>query len=305
MSFVEQALKKIQDAKSAETAASLKAVRKKPDPVIGRLVEDQSGLAVDATRSEILSRRVIHVERSLLRSSGLLPPEHQERELAAQYRQIKRPLIAAAKGRSDEIVPNGRLIMIASAFPGEGKTFTSVNLAMSMALEKDLSVLLLDADLAKAHVSRLFGVESEPGLLDALRDESISVESLILPTDIPGLSILPAGTNSEHATELLASERMQEIASELSGGLANRVVLFDSPPLLLTSESRVLAQLVGQVALVVCADRTPQKAVLEAISHIGQNRLVRLILNQATQKSQNGYYYGYGSYGDPERAQSV
>ena len=307
MSFVEKALKKIQDAKVAETSTSLKAIKAPAhaETIVGRLVESPSSQSGDAIGSRPVAKKAIHVDRSLLRSAGLLPPDHQERELAAQYRQIKRPLIAAARGKGESAVSNGHLIMIASAFPGEGKTFTSVNLAMSLALEKDFTVLLLDADVAKAHVSRLFGVEGERGLLDALRDPAIDIETLVLPTDIPGLSVLPAGTNAEHATELLASERMQQIVSSLGSSDSNRMVLFDSPPLLLTSESRVLAQIVGQVALVVCANRTPQKAVLEAISYIGPNKPVGLVLNQATQKSQNGYYYGYGSYGDPERTQSV
>src|SRR5690606_4713039 len=113
--------------------------------------------------------------------------------LADQYRHIKRPLISNATGRGGERLERGQLIMMASAMPGEGKTFTSINLALSMALEKDLSVLLVDADVAKPHISRTFGVEQEPGLLDILKDESSRVESVILPTDVPNLCILPAG----------------------------------------------------------------------------------------------------------------
>ena len=128
--------------------------------------------------------------------------------------------------------------MMASAMPGEGKTFTSINLALSMALEKDLSVLLVDADVAKPHISRTFGVEQEPGLLDLLKDESSRVESVILPTDVPNLCILPAGKQSDTATELLASQRMQIVANHLEATDPNRIVLIDSPPLLLTSDAR-------------------------------------------------------------------
>lgn len=302
MSFVEKALVKIQDAKTAETATVLRAADT-VDMIVSRLVEHPPTSPVEPARPRAVPTKVIQVDRNLLRSIGLLPPEHQERELAAQYRQIKRPLIAAARGKAESRVPNGHLIMVASAFPGEGKTFTSVNLGMSMALEKDTSVLLLDADVAKGHLSRLFGIEKEPGLLDALRNDSIDIETLILPTDIPGLSILPAGIDAEHATELLASEHMQALVARISRGNPNRMVLFDSPPLLLTSESRVLAHIVGQIALVVCANRTPQKAVLEAIEHLGAEKPIGLILNQTTQKSQNGYYYGYGNYGDSSGTQ--
>ncbi len=145
----------------------------------------------------------MHIDRDALRQAELLPPASQERQLAGEYRQIKRPLIANALGRGVPKLPNGHRIMIASAMPGDGKTFTSINLALSFALEKDLSVVLVDADVAKAHLSRTFGVHNELGLMDLLRDEKLDVESVILPTDVPGLSILPAGKAHETANELL------------------------------------------------------------------------------------------------------
>lgn len=303
MSFVEKALKKFQDAKDgAAVPPVLPSVV--PHVVVGKLIESPPIAPVAIAVAPVVPRKTIHVDLNLLRSIGLLPPEYQERELAAQYRHIKRPLIASAKGKGVPAIRNGQLIMVASAFPGEGKTFTSINLAMSMALEKDTSVVLLDADVAKAHLSRLFGVDKEPGLLDALRDDSLDIESLVLPTDVPGLSVLPAGLDAEQATELLASEQMQSLMDRIIKQNPNRIVLFDSPPLLLTSESRVLAQIAGQVALVVCANRTLQKAVQEAIASIGPDKSIGLILNQSTRKSQNGYYYGHGDYGSQSDSRS-
>jgi len=187
---------------------------------------------------------------------------------------------------------------MASALPSEGKTFTAINLALSMALEKDISVLLIDADVAKPHISCTFGVENEPGLMDLLRDEATTVESVILPTDVPNLCILPAGRRSDTATELLASHRMEAIVSYIAASDPMRIALIDSPPLLLTSESRALAQSVGQVVVVVRAGFTPQRAVLDAISYIGEDKSIGLILNQSTHAAAAGYYYyGYGSSG--------
>lgn len=242
--------------------------------------------------------KLVRVDRQALRREGLIPPENQERSLADQYRHIKRPLIVNATGRGGAKLPKGQLIMMASAMPAEGKTFTTINLAISMALDKDISVLLVDADVAKPHISRAFGVENEPGLLDVLREEQTDVESVILPTDLPNLSILPAGRRSDTATELIASYRMEELASHLAANDPMRVALIDSPPLLLTSESRALAQVVGQIVVVVRAGFTPRQAVLDAIGFLGEGKSIGLILNQSINATTAGYYYyGYG-YGD-------
>lgn len=192
--------------------------------------------------------------------------------------------------------------MVASSLPGEGKTFASVNLALSMSLERDISVVLVDADVAKPHISRLFGIDGEPGLLEALQSDNLDIEALILPTDIPKFSILPAGKPTETATELLASRRMQSIVARLETGQdRSRVVIFDSPPLLLTAESRVLAQQMGQIVLVVQAGRTPQQAVLDAIACLGENKSVALLLNQSESVTESGYYYRDVVYGDYAR----
>ena len=241
--------------------------------------------------------RVIQIDRARLRSIGLLPPESQERLIANQFRQIKRTLIANAFGKGLPAIGNGRLMMMTSALPGEGKTFSTINLALSMSREKGLEVLVVDADVAKPQVSSLFGVAKEPGLLEVLGNDALDVESLVLPTDVNGLCMLPAGRCSDDvATELLASARMEEIAARLISRNLNRIVLFDSPPLLLTNESRVLTAVVGQVVLVVRAGATPQQAVTEAIGYIGEDKPIGLILNQS-KASGPGNYYGYGEYG--------
>ena len=298
MSLVEKALRKMQSAPSAAAELSGNLPRRAPEPVIEKPAHHVPPPAVlPAHRTD----KVVEFNHATLRTLGLLPTQAEERRFHAEYRQIKRPLIAAAKGRGMDPLPNGRAIMIASALPNEGKTFTSLNLALSMALEKDTSVLLVDGDIAKSHVSRTFGVKEEPGLMDLLLEESRDIGSVILPTTVPGLSLLPSGRDSATATESLASARMEQIVSELLSRDPTRIVLFDSPPLLLTTESRALAAVVGQTVVVVRAEETTHKAVLEALACLGERTSVGLVLNQCkTAPSQ--FYYGYGEYGQSSEA---
>ena len=293
MSLVEKALEKMQNAQRQTAPGS---PRQAAHGTYGAVVSGgaRSTAAPAASPGLFIFNhdRLIQINQTALRLAGLLPPTHQERQLAQQYRQIKRPLIDKAFGPAR--IPKGSLIMLASALSGEGKTFTSINLAFSIAREPEVQVLLVDADVAKPHISELFGVTDQPGLLDVLRDKSISLESAVLPTDVPNLHILPAGRRSESATELLASGRMQEVTAVLERA-PNCIVIFDSPPLLLTTESQVLANAVGQIALVVRAGKTSQRTVLDALSHLGNGRTVSLILNQAVGVSGDRYYYGYNN----------
>lgn len=289
MSLVEQALKKIQQSRASEPRPS---AERKPVP--------SEALPPPAAHIErtIAPRHTIRLNMDALRVAGFLAPTSQERQLATEYRHIKRPLIASALGRSGAKIDKGNLIMVTSALAGDGKTFTSINLALSMAAELDLSVLLVDIDVAKRHISRLLGVEGDSGLLDVLRDESLDVEESIVGTDIPGLSILPAGKYSQNATELLASPRMEQVTQRLGSASGQRVVLFDAPPLLLTSESRALASTMGQIALVICAEVTPQRAVFDALDILGEGKPVSVILNQSEESDRSDYKYGY--YGENE-----
>jgi protein-tyrosine kinase len=234
----------------------------------------------------------ISLNTMALRAAGYLPEEGLERRFADHYRLIKRPLVERALTGSAEM----RLIVISSALPGDGKTFTSLNLALSMARERDVSVLLVDADTPRARISEVLGIRRELGLLDALRDETVDVESLIIGTDIRGFELLPAGKLVENATELLASARMQQIATRLGARNSRRIVIFDSPPILVSSEARAIVRVPGQVVLVARTGVTPTQALLDAAAQIDRTKIQGLILNHAPFR-QAGGYYGYGSYG--------
>lgn len=301
MSLVERALKKLQES-GAMSRAPVSETIKVP---VGRISDVERPRVAVREAAEPAPRprvheapaRIVTIDREALRTLRLLPQPSLERRIASQYQQIKRPLISSALGNNDSGLAHPHVIMLTSALPGEGKTFTSVNLALSMALEKDIEVLLVDADVAKPHVTQLFGLTGERGLLDLLTDGNLHPDSLILRTDVPGLSILPAGKPIDTATELLASKRMQQVVSELEASGRKRLVIFDSPPLLLSTESVALLNSVGQIVLVVRAESTPRQAVLDALEKIGQDRPINLILNQISAAPDVGYY-GYGSYGE-------
>ena len=307
MSKIQKAIRQIEKDAADQLKAPLvpfgKVVAERVSVASAEGATETNDLGDDTSRFVALSeekvRHRIHIDREELRRAGFIAPEDEERLLVDQYRQIKRPLVAHAFGKRATQIPDGHLILVSSAMAGDGKTFTCINLALSMAREQDRSVLLIDADVAKAHITRLFGAEERQGLLDLLEaDSNLDLNDAILETDINGMSVITAGRMRPHSTELLASERMESLIRALSLQDPNRIVLFDSSPLLATSESRVLTSLVGQVVLVVAAEQTPQKAVLDAISTIDEGKAVNLVLNQARSSEDGGYYgYGYGGYG--------
>jgi receptor protein-tyrosine kinase len=297
MSLVEQALKKLQASRGgvapqAEARAAARPATNPNIPIPG--VGDTARHAAISAPVPVRDGRVVSIDHAALRAAALLPSLESERRVMQQFRQIKRTLVANALGRGTAPLPNGHIIMLASALPGDGKTFTSLNLALSIALEKDVRVLLVDADVAKMHISRSLGLMEGRGLLDVLRDKDLDVESVILDTDVPNLSILPAGKPSETATELLSSTRMSDIVARLGAADHQRIVLFDTPPLLLTTESRALATSAGQIVLVISAGSTPQKAVFDALDLLGEGKSISLVLNQSNEGAAQGYYNYYG-----------
>lgn len=288
MSLIENALEKLRRGTEAESHARTPVPR---STAASAPVVNVPAVA-PPSREEPASRITLDIKA--LRGAGYLPQEDLERRFADHYRQIKRPIVEKALGGTPEM----RLILVSSALPGDGKSFTSINLAMSMARERDISVLLVDADGPRARISEVLGLRDSPGLLDALADETLDVESLIHGTDARGLDILPAGRFKENATELLASARMSQLATRLAAKNPRRLVLFDSAPLLASSEARVLLRIPGQVVLVVRAGVTPRQAISEAIGYVEKAKLQGLILNQ-TRFKKGSTYYEYGSYGAP------
>jgi protein-tyrosine kinase len=289
VSLIESALEKLR--RGREEGAPSPGMAPRALPAAPLSAPKVPALVVPSAPTYVRNRNSI--DTPTLRRAGYLPEEGLERRFADHYRQIKRPLIEKALAGGPEM----RLILVTSALPGDGKTFTSLNLAQSMARERDISVLLVDSDAPRARITEVLGLRGERGLLDALSDESVDVESLIVETDVRGLEILPAGKFVEGTTELFASTRMDQLAASLAARHPRRVVVFDSAPLLVSSEARAMVRVPGQVVLVVRIDVTPRQAALEAASYVDKKKLAGMIINHTPFK-RGGGYYGYAGYGE-------
>ena len=229
-----------------------------------------------------------------LAMDGFVTPGIPRSRLADEFRIIKRPLIANASGKRVTPIKNGNLIMVTSSMPGEGKTFSAVNLAMSIAMELDQTVLLVDADVARPAIPRTLGLPSGKGLLDALQSESFDLDNACIRTNIEKLTILTSGTPHARATELLASDAMDRLLGDITAHYPDRIVIFDSPPLLVTTEARELATHMGQIVFVVQAESTLQADVKKGLAMIESCSIKMIVLNQARTAAQGGYGYGYG-----------
>ena len=232
-----------------------------------------------------------------LKQSHIITPELRDGGLVEEFRTIKRPLLNNAFGPVSKQVANSNIIMVTSALPGEGKTFTSLNLAMSMATEMDTTVLLIDADIPRPSVSEFLGLSPNlPGLIDVLLDDTIDMADVLVKTNIENLVILPAGRGHANATEIMASGAMSELMNEISKRYSDRVTILDSPPLLITSEAKVLAEKAGQVVMVVESNLTSHEQVAEAVEMLDDNDIVNLVLNKSREKSSQPYYGAYSRY---------
>lgn len=293
MSIVERALQRLQKSRSEGVSVELpeRTQVKRSSRRVVREVDLSTRSEPDVARAP---KEFIETTPEMLRAGGVLTSEEHENVLADQFRRIKWPVLDLAIGKGPVEADPANVIMVTSSVAGEGKTFTCFNLALSIAREKDFSVLLVDADVAKGHATRVFRTESRAGLTEVLADTALDVEDLVLGTSIPGLTFLPAGRRSDSVPELFASQRMSEVIRALGSADRRRIVLFDSSPLLATNESQVLGRVVDQIVFVVRAEFTTQPMVLEALSLLDHSREIRCILNQSHASELSEYYYGYG-----------
>lgn len=271
---------------TAEYAAATPAAAKLATPAVPPVQEEPP-------RPHVVSRQV-DLDLDAMAAAGLVSPNAPRSHIADQYRVIKRPLIANAMGKGAVPIANGNLIMVTSAVAGEGKSFTALNLAMSIATELDNTVMLVDADVARPSILRMLGLPASRGLLDLLVDDKAELSQVLLKTNIDKLTLLPSGTPHTRATELLASDAMTLLIEDISKRYSDRIVIFDSPPLLLTTESRVLASHMGQIVIVVHAEKTLQSDVEHALSTIEACPVKMMVLNQAKAGGVGGYGYGQG-----------
>lgn len=331
MSLIEQAAKRLEELRRAGAE-----VKEAPDSA-GPIVQDAgsgtdsvptpeaamrgpgaraaSGVTANTPRVDVQDRKTgrtegaplathvgppqLEINLQRMKGQGMVTPDAPRSQIADEFRVIKRPILRNALGRSGTPVKNGNLVMVTSALPGEGKTFTAINLALSIAMELDTTVLLVDGDVAHPDFPKRLGANNSPGLLELLTRDDLEVGDVLVRTNIENLSIIPAGAHHRRATELLASEQMAILLRELASRYPDRIIVFDSPPLLATTEARVLATHMGQIVMVVAADNTRQSVVNLALSTIENCDVVLMVLNKAD-KTDVGAYYGY--YGDDAKS---
>ena len=256
----------------------------------------------DETPAERVNSNQVAIQDRLRAADMLIPGSHLGPDFSDDYRRIKRPLLANAFGKTASLVDRGNLIMVTSSVPGEGKTYTAVNLALSIAQERDHTVLLVDCDVTRQGISRLLGIANRQGLVEVLENDDFTVGDALLRTDVSELSVLCAGKQHEYVTELLASQRMSSLVDEMVSRYDDRVIIFDAPPLLPTPQTQVLATLVGQIVFVIEAGKTPQAVVEEAMELVPDDKAIGLVLNKNEGLSgRSGYYYGYYGSGDDNK----
>jgi exopolysaccharide/PEP-CTERM locus tyrosine autokinase len=262
---------------------------------------------------------VVELDLEALEREGYIRPEGSGTAQAQEFRRIKRQLLnridrqrqllaspkaaRTAENRAARSVPPN-LVMVTSALAGEGKTSVTINLAMSLAAEVDHTVLLVDGDIAKSDLTRQFNLMDRVGLGEVLKNPSMVSEAL-LGTNVPRLSVIPAGQYQENLDELFASDLMQSFAISLAEDNPDRIVVFDSAPLLVTTEAAVLAEHMSEILMVVEANRTPKEAVTQALAEFNDYERVSLILNKISGNSRfsQGYGYGYGyGYGKAQES---
>jgi receptor protein-tyrosine kinase len=244
-------------------------------------------------KKSVSKGKKIQLDYESLSHVGYIVPHSGNKQLSEEYRIIKRPIIMNALGKGAAPIEHGNLISVSSSLPAEGKTFTAMNLALSISTELDSTVLLIDGDVLRCSLSTLLGIEKEKGLIDLLEDKSCTVGDVILETQIPRLKIISAGKRSEKSTELLASKEMEELLHEVADRYRDRIIIFDSPPLLSTSESTVLNQHMGQILIVVEAGGTPVEAIKDTLSRLDSDKAIGLVLNKSRETKGENYYGTY------------
>ncbi|MGA9581615.1 MAG: hypothetical protein WBR13_06570 [Allosphingosinicella sp.] len=274
------------------------APRRRPGPSAAEDLDPGFRRGTGTSFLPVVTEAKAQVDRESLGDRGFIVPDSPAGPLAEEFRIVKRQLLLGMGAGSPVAADKRRTILVCSAQPDEGKTFCAVNLALSLAGERDMEVLLVDADFPKPEVLSILGLEAQgAGFVDALADPSLDPERLVIRTDVGGLSVMPAGRYENDVPELLGSERTARVLQRLTESRPKRIVIFDSPPALMASAAAALAAHVGQLLLVVRADQTNEADLKEAAGLLSGCPQISLLLNGAGFAATGrkfGSYYGYG-----------
>ncbi|GMN14388.1 AAA family ATPase [Altererythrobacter sp. MTPC7] len=230
----------------------------------------------------------VSIDRDILAKNGLINPKDGNSALLEEFRIVKRHVLEAARDRGTSA---SRRILISSPHPDEGKTYCAINLAIALAAERDLEILLVDADFAKPSLPDMLGIPASTGFMDALSNDDCDVEDHVIGTDIGNLWVLPSGNQTNADSEYLASNRTQHVLDRLTMGHPDRLVIFDTPPALAASTAAELAKHVGQAILVARAEQTGRTALEDSYRLLSACDDIKMLLN-ATNFSPSGRRFG-------------
>jgi protein-tyrosine kinase len=264
---------------------------------IGQTDPGATGTYEDLSVTSRDLKQIVQLDVERLRQEGRLPSAPMANQVEDEIRRIKWPLLKAIEGAEGVTPARNNVVLVTSALPGEGKTFTSLNLALSIVRDRELRVVLVDGDVARPGLTPALGLDGKAGLNDALEDTERDVGSVTYQTDVEGLFFVPAGTWHPHSPEFFAGTRMPQLIDALSRRVGRGVVIFDSPPLLATNEAQVATRFAGQVLIVVRAEETEQQAVLDAVALVDKDVPISAVLNRC-QPSLLSRYYGQYYYGN-------
>ncbi|MFT6896517.1 MAG: protein-tyrosine kinase [Paraglaciecola sp.] len=290
MNTIERALSKQNASKKDETAAPVPI----PEPVKDTTVASPvAAKKVESTTGSIM------IDLVTMEAKGFVSTNAERRQINEEYRAIKRKILNNAFGALSKSLTNSNIVMITSSRPGEGKTFTAVNLALSIALEQDKTVLLVDADVLRPNVMRTLELENQEGLMEYLLGEKQDIAEVMCNTNIPNLRIIAAGKSHHLSTELLASEKMFEAVQEFANRYTDRIVIVDTPPLLGINETAILANLAGQAIVVTEENHTKLSDIQQAVSQLNPEMAIGFVVNKGQKTGSEGSGYGYYYYGGP------
>ena len=290
MSIIEKALSKqtaVQQIRQQDTPAEPAVVA----PPMSESIAEQQCVVPSGQKAQ--SNANVELDLAMLERNNFVSLSSERRLINEEYRVIKRKLINNAFGALSQTLKHPNLILVSSSRPGEGKTFSAINLALSIALEQDKTVLLVDSDVLRPSVSKTLKLQHHIGLTDYLLADDVRVSDIMLSTNVDRLKIITAGRPHHLSTELLASERMMQLVSEFATRYKDRIVIFDAPPLLGVNETAVMASMCGQAVIVVEENKTKLAEIEQAVSLLPTDIAVGFLINKAHRNQGKGYGYGY------------
>ncbi|QDG35645.1 tyrosine-protein kinase family protein [Alteromonas mediterranea] len=305
---IEKALQKQKEAKAAKQSDIAKGTLE--DTQVSSQSEESEVSIEIPTSSNIPADKVVVDEKEFINKkspldeftinferldkNGHISLNGERKQINEEYREIKRKLLANAFGSLAKTLHNPNIIMVTSSRPSEGKTFTATNLAMSIASEQDKTVLLVDADVLKPNVLNTLGLERRKGLMEYLTGDVEDISDVLYPTNIDKLKIIPAGKSHHLSTELLASQKMHETVDEFANRYPDRIVIFDTPPLIGINESAILANFAGQAVVVVEEGKAKIGDIKMSVERLNPDMAIGFVVNKSVHNDTDGSgYYGY------------